>query len=212
VEEFIYIAFFAFIFIILPILKKVAESVAEKKKREQRGGKPRMDLHQKERGPAGEVLDELEDFFRRARFGSDEAAEPKVEKAARKPRIYAKFDLEYQERKAQIEERKRRREEERRRKRLKSAGKPAVAPVERKREDPAKSVFQPATAGEPEIVTIVEEPKRKDMVELSTLKAQLAPEVEKVESFAEVLGEMPEMAQAMVLCEIFSAPKSLQEF
>jgi hypothetical protein len=204
------VLFFVFV---LPILKKVADALAGKKEQQaRRTGPPRQEPQK--RGVFGEMLDEVEGFFRKSREQQED--KPQVTSATDiRKKEYSPFDLEYRERKREVEERRRRREERQERRRLEAVvrrpepvqpeglglGKildgagfreAAIKPVIG---DKAESMgsFE-ILAGEDKITSLAEE-KRVEVRE---------------ESFFEVLGELPDMARMIVLSEVLSQPKSMR--
>jgi hypothetical protein len=206
-EEYEWIVYLVIVFFmfIIPILKKAVEAVTGKKEKPVRrpgsqGGEA------KERGAVQEMLDEVEDFFRKGRTGTTHEKELKPKKR----REITHFDDWYAQRKEEIEERRQKREEKRRQKQVKS--KPVVS-------EPASQSKEITSISSRQFETTIGDRKQ----DLGTMKevftepalpgiAREKPRVSiREESLFDSLNELPEMARAVVLSEIFTAPKSLGE-
>lgn len=226
------LAFVFFVFI-LPILKKAADAMTGKKPEypARRPGAAPPQLQK--RGPMQEMVDEVEGYFRKTRT-EQQAQLSKREApatAGRKPREHSQLDLLYRERKQEVEERRRRKEEERRFRRFGTVGAPPALPAQptMRTQERRSAGIRPVLDGEPEGLVVIEEPAAGGAISslgsdtgrlsafepgaqrLSRLeKTGRHPEEEKEESFFDMLGEMPDVAKAVVLSEIFSPPISMQ--
>jgi hypothetical protein len=217
------IVFFMFL---LPILKKVADALTGKKQPPlHRPGAPGQEPEK--RGAVGEMLDEIEGYFRKSRAGPQLKQEaPPAVGAGKKE--YSPYDRQYRERKREIEERRRHRGERRERRRLSAVGRPEEVQPERPAVGAGFEKFpdRPLTGKRPEGLSVVEKshlvPAVGEKAEglgtlretmgrsrLTSLAREERAEVRE-ESFFEVLGELPEMARMVVLSEVLSPPKSLQ--
>jgi hypothetical protein len=195
------VAFFMFV---LPLLKKAADAVAGRKKGERRRGRPAGG--EDKRGVLGEMLDEVEDYVRKARE-EEPAAKP-----AKKKEI-APFDIWYQERKREIDKKRQRREERRRQRQmdaLMEAGQAAVQepepqPVEEAVRQPA---LQPSIQAEVVEIPVIGEMEHEEITSLGTRDFEVSEIDEDDEGLINrILGDIPEMAQAIVMAEILTAPK-----
>ncbi len=197
------VAFFMFV---LPLLKKVADAVAGRKKTERKSGRPAGG--EDKRGVFGEMLDEVEDYVRKAR------EEPPPGPAPKKQKEIAPFDIWYQERKQEIEN-KRQRREERRRRRLEALTEAEQAVVKEPEPEPEpvaivaqQPALEPSIRTETPEIPVMGELKQENITSLGVREPDGWRPVEKEEGiFKEILGDIPEIAQAVVLAEILSAPK-----
>lgn len=199
------VAFFMFV---LPLIKKAADAIAGRKKAERQRGRPADE--EDKRGVFGEMLDDVEDYVRKAREG-EPAAKPKKQKEI------APFDVWYQERRREIEEKRQRREERKRQRRLEALTEAGQPPVQEPEPEPVQAVVrQPAL--ESSIRTDV--PEMPVIRELEEGEIRSLPDMDYSELGAsdveedlaeEMLGDMPGVVRAMVLGEILSAAKFAEE-
>jgi len=206
-----------FFMFVLPILKKVADSLAGKKEKQVRGMGPVREKPQK-RGVFGEMIDEVEDFFRKSRTQKEEKPGPASRVKTSREREQAPFDVQYRERRREMEERQRSREERRGRRRLETAWQPEQPQPRPPQPQPVltERLLSEASFKEPLIKPVVEKETKKLSTigeEFGSRKITSLEEEKKTgikeESFFEVLGELPETARMIVMSEIFSEPKSL---
>jgi hypothetical protein len=193
------VAFFMFV---LPLLKKAADVVAGKKKREGTRGRPAGE--EDKRGVFGEMLDEVEDYVRKAREG-EPAAKPKKQKEI------APFDVWYQERKREIEEKRERREERRRQRRLEAlteAGQPPVQEPELVQAVVHQPALEPSIRTDVRELPVIGEMEEGKILSLTGMDYSDTGTSDVEEDLAEeMLGEMPGVVRAIVLGEILSAAK-----
>lgn len=206
-----YLVFVFFIFI-LPILKKAAEALTGKKEDGTGRAPGSPGAHaRKERSPAREMLDEVEDFFRKSRAPAKQEPEQKIlRQVPERPGRSSDFDAAYRERKRRIEEGRRRREEQKRKRRAAGAlREPGAAPLTAGVK-PDLGRLKPVIGEEPQGLVVDELPAFKSTLEAQEPEAATARE-EPEESLSAILGEMPETARMVVYQEILSPPKSLRE-
>lgn len=205
-----------FFMFVLPILKKVADSLAGKKEKQVRRTGPVGEGPQK-KGVFGEMIDEVEDFFRKSRTQKEEKPGPASRLKANREKEQTPFDVQYRERRRDMDERRRSREEKRGRRRLETAWQPEQPQPRPPQPQPvlARRPLSEASFREPLIKPVIQ----KETEKFSTIGEELGSgkitslEEKKIgikeESFFEVLGELPETARMIVMSEIFSKPKSL---
>jgi hypothetical protein len=199
----IYLAVVFFMFV-LPLIKKAADAIAGKKKTEKRRGRPAGG--EDKRGVLGEMLDEVEDYVRKARE-EEPAAKPEKKKEI------APFDIWYQERKREIDKKRQRREERKRQKRLDALMEAGQAAVQEPEPQPVVEALrqpsmQPSIQTEVVEIPVIGEMEHKEITSLGTSDFEAIETDKDDESlFREILGDIPEMAQAVIMADILSAPK-----
>lgn len=205
-EEYDWIIYLAVVFFmfVLPLIKKAADAVAGRKKTERQRRRPAGG--EDKRGVLGEMLDEVEDYVRKARE-EEPAAKPDKKKEV------APFDIWYQERKREIEKKRQQREERRRQRRLDALMEAGQAAVPEPEPEPVEKVvhkpsLEPSIQAEVIEIPVIGEMEHEELTSLGTGYSEMDESDDEDEGLIrEMLGDIPEMAQAVVMADILSAPK-----
>jgi hypothetical protein len=198
---------FLFFVVVLPLLKKVGDAIAGKKGRVPGAAPGRREAKPEERGAVKEMLDEVEDFFRRGRASGETEQRARPGASARSGEgALPRLEMEYHERKRDLDNLRRRGAERLERSRLEPVAAPADDPAMRQTVAPVYHAEQPS-------VTSVTD--SLEMGTLSSLAEERRREAERAAEQAQPafawMDVLPETARMIILSELLSPPKSLRE-